>query len=437
MNLNQAKTLYQVTGKIDGPLIPVVAALPVERDAFEFPSVWFDQAVPKKPLLIYYSSELTTVDLYRLTKTAIDSNNTDIDLVVEFMMSVIKDTLTADWVSFKIVIGRAGNTISPLDLIDVQTKARIHTGDTGGGTASQSEIMSLFWSIVSMYRLISLASGATAAYRDKIEKALSNVFPAYPFRAVRDYGYTYAKIVGQWATRSNYAFLIGVLDMFFNHFPRHRYAPCRVSTIVSRYKGSVLLTGMTALAKSLGILPSDLLEYVTRKEVADDIRRVFTTKQEVDEADSYARYLVDLRLTSRSPYSASANPSLHVWIHVIGTVCGFERSVNANIVGAPNLYPIVTSGLIVGFYLRSGFNNYRQFADENEILALNAAIAAELEFNGEGFQENTPQLVCARVIEHETQLPEITKLLKVDLAHLRDARTGTVGKLVKDRLGIE
>jgi hypothetical protein len=44
---------------------------------------------------------------------------------------------------------------------------------------------------------------------------------------------------------------------------------------------------------------------------------------------------VDFGLVTKSPYSATANPAIHNWVHILGALCGMERSKKAAIVGSP------------------------------------------------------------------------------------------------------
>jgi Rhabdovirus nucleocapsid protein len=70
-------------------------------------------------------------------------------------------------------------------------------------------------------------------------------------------------------------------------------------------------------------------------QVADEIERIFLQADEHDKPHSYMPNCIDLGLVPHSPFSVTANPNTHNWIHILGSLGGLERSKKASVVGSP------------------------------------------------------------------------------------------------------
>lgn len=122
--------------------------------------------------------------------------------------------------------------------------------------------------------------------------------------------------------------LVAAVDMFFRRFTYHHYAACRMETVSSRDKGNVAVTVFAGVGNLIGLTPSELIQYITNESVGDDVDRVLKKGEEISEPFSYSHYIMDMKLTLRSPYSGSANPSLHLWTHTIECINSSRRSIN-------------------------------------------------------------------------------------------------------------
>ena len=117
----------------------------------------------------------------------------------------------------------------------------------------------------------------------------------------------YAKTYNTLCDSTKYAGVIAIIDMFMFRFPQNAYAGSIVSTISSRLKSCSILNSLAEVAKSVGLVGSQLLEFVVDDPVADDVLRVSKRGEEPAHPYSYSNYLHDFRLVVRSPYSAAAN----------------------------------------------------------------------------------------------------------------------------------
>lgn len=86
--------------------------------------------------------------------------------------------------------------------------------------------------------------------------------------------------------------------------------------------------------------------------------RMSTPNQESGQKYSYFPYQADLGLVSKSAYSSNANPYLFTWIHIVGSLIGHKRSINARFNFEGNLSDVgMNSVLVAWVYARGGALN--------------------------------------------------------------------------------
>ncbi|AEG25351.1 nucleocapsid protein [Vesiculovirus perinet] len=134
-----------------------------------------------------------------------------------------------------------------------------------------------------------------------------------------------------WGNDPNYLKLIAAIDMFFHHFKKHEEASLRYGTIVSRFKDCAALTTLAHLVKVSGMSVGDVMTWVLNQPVEDEVCRMMTPGQEIDKADSYMPYLIDLGLSTKSPYSSVKNPCFHFWGQLTALLIQSTRAKNARV----------------------------------------------------------------------------------------------------------
>lgn len=117
--------------------------------------------------------------------------------------------------------------------------------------------------------------------------------------------------------------LFAVLDMFYNMLPKSKYAKIRVGTIILSYKDCSALA--SAAHGSAIMLKTNLgfSKWLLTPALQADLNRLNVPCQDVSVPYSYMPYMMALKLAEKSPYSASGNPSLHLFVHLIG--CATDR----------------------------------------------------------------------------------------------------------------
>lgn len=81
--------------------------------------------------------------------------------------------------------------------------------------------------------------------------------------------------------------------------------------------------------------------------------------EEISELNSYMPYMIELGLSTKSPYSTKKNPKAHLFFHIIGASIGNNRSINARVPRDATVLSIRSNAVIVA-YVCQKLNIYRR-----------------------------------------------------------------------------
>lgn len=104
----------------------------------------------------------------------------------------------------------------------------------------------------------------------------------------------------------------------------HFVTPLDLVTLISRYMGCACLMSLTQVGKTLNVEVTDMFVLATTPHVRMEMGQVLVANQEMGFDYGYFPYQADLGIVSKSPYSITANPSLYLWLHVLGTLSIFR-----------------------------------------------------------------------------------------------------------------
>lgn len=134
----------------------------------------------------------------------------------------------------------------------------------------------------------------------------------------------------------------------------------------------------------LGATLPELALWIWVGPVANDFERILRANQEIDKRDSYMPYIASMRLSNKSPYSATANTNLHNFVHAFGCANARERSINAKKVGDASIAEITANVAVIHYVCGTRHNlrpEYNRGADTD--LALPPIVEARERDNGE------------------------------------------------------
>ncbi|AGI04014.1 nucleoprotein [Vesiculovirus malpais] len=306
----------------------VQAVLPASEDPVEFPKDYFN-ANPGK-IKVYISKQKDIGTLRQFVYEGIKSGDVSIchiNSYLYFALKEIKDVAASDWTTFGITIASKGATMQIFDtLIIEEYRGQVADGKLNA-TRTVDDDKWLPMLILGLYRVgratqeeykKTLMSGLMAQCKLRHPNAEEIVNETDDFYQA-------------WGNDSNFLKLVAAVDMFFHQFKKHPDAGLRYGTIVSRYKDCAALSTMSHLHKVTGLPIPDLMTWVLTKSVEDEVCRMMTPGQEIDKADSYMPYLIDLGISTKSPYSSVKNPCFHFWGQLTALLVQSARAKNARV----------------------------------------------------------------------------------------------------------
>ncbi|XP_077541641.1 uncharacterized protein LOC144153786 [Haemaphysalis longicornis] len=306
------------------------ARRPVRRP--EYPSQWFEAHPGKKPVVRFkkYSASLDV--MAQVVDHGLRTKQLKVEHVVPFIYEVglkISATLDEPWVSFGRRIGGEGEQITPWSLLSIETEDGGSLDAPVVSKVPRSEF-GLLGMVVCIYRLVEARKRGTASYEAALQGKITGVLRRAPFGCTdAEWASGASQRFRAWCSDKSYVALIAALDMFFQRFRNHELAVLKVGTCSSRLKGCGVLESIDTVCLAVGLTRIECFKWAFFVPLVDELRVIFKEGEELGVAHSYARYLSDLGLSGRSPYSTTMNPFVHFWCHVANALLGSQRSRNA------------------------------------------------------------------------------------------------------------
>nr|BBQ04823.1 nucleoprotein [Culex pseudovishnui rhabdo-like virus] len=326
-----------------------------------YPSTWFNAEGHEKPtLMVMPMGTGTRANLHATVRDGFANRNLDSRVAVRFLFSefILKPGyLNENWVSFGRAIGARGGAVTLENLLTVTQDENPAALLQGVQPMSESETLKYVIMICAIYRLGQIAR---EDYRNKIADNVRNLLEPLegeeldPGQCATDFK--------RWIAYQPYVKMMAAIDMFLQEFPLHTFSQARVGTIITRFKDCSALISTQSITKCLGLDFIDFAPWIWTNRCAEQYVRVTKSGEEMDNPRSYAMYFMDLGLSSKSPYSASVNPDLHFFYHVIGTCSGIQRSRNARFVGQPEVNNILLNALVLHYVMGTFATINEQFS---------------------------------------------------------------------------
>uniref|UniRef100_A0A8D8AWN7 Nucleoprotein n=1 Tax=Culex pipiens TaxID=7175 RepID=A0A8D8AWN7_CULPI len=310
-----------------GEVLRIPERLSCGRQPGEHPS---ENNMNKKPS-VTLPSQAVTLDQVRTTlkKQILDLQRPEIDLVLLYLRKLAESMksppLDTDWESFGSLIGKARESISPLNLVSVVDRPTEVPMLTGNATEKDDN-----WMLILLAALYRLSPVLNEGYRKSLFRTLGSKLREAGLANTRLLETFYGATRGVW-NDSEFVKLVAILDMYFVRFPDHQLSGARIGTGESRYKECTALKSLLDFSEQIGKSIADIGEWLWISVLHDEFKVITKPGQELDNPFSYTPYLKDLRLVGRSAYSAANNPNMHLFIHAIGSALGVQRSKNAMI----------------------------------------------------------------------------------------------------------
>nr|WCD55362.1 MAG: nucleocapsid protein [Adumi ohlsrhavirus] len=406
----------------------------IERE-IGYPSAWFDANPNKKPAIkLMPVEENQRASIQAAVRAGFDNGTLDHRIALRFLFDEFnrkEGILNSDWTSFDRNIGLTGNRITLRHLIDFEYDEEAPPLVASGPIMGDGEVLKYIIAICSIYRL---AQVTREDYKAQILNNVQNLMAPLGDPEL-DVGNALLTLK-RWLGYQPYVKMMAVIDMFLNEFPYHTYAQARIGTIVTRFKDCSTLISTAHITKSLGLTFEEFAEWIWTKKCADQFMQIIKGGEEVDNPRSYAMYFMDLGLSVKSPYSASVNPDLHFFYHVIGCCSGIVRSRNARMVGQPEILNILANAVVLHGVMGNFATMGQQFNPTGIPVELDESEQDPIDIIAEDDmpQEKDSSLWLGYVMGKHGRIPQkIIKRAAREWREHADTREETVGRFLYER----
>ena len=275
-----------------------------------------------------------------------------------YMMGKISGRLTEEWIAHGLKIGKQEEVITPRDILEpLETIIDVPLATN---RFSEDDKWGAFWSLVGGHRLMKL----NGSYEDYIERQRRNVgdkLRERPFLAKK--GVDVASFHNSLFEKVEYTALVAAIDMFLFRFKDHEMRRGRIGTMSTRGLGDVALSSLIGIKEACGMELGEIFSYLPMKALVAELSRLGKDEGQTDPY-SYFPYIKSMGICSASPYSASMNPMVFTTVHVLGTILGVERSINAIKVTDNCKGQIINMAAVAAYYI-SNSQSYQIIAAKN------------------------------------------------------------------------
>lgn len=263
------------------------------------------------------------------------------DMAAAFLFKIagtIKHQLTTNFKVDGILIKRAGETVTPLNLIDVHvTDIASYDLDLGAADDTLCNDLTAAFVLCYAHRVSHLAG--TVGNNDYIGRlvtkgmAIAGTSPMNGAKeAIRSTLLASKAFSADLVNHPGFCGLLVALDMFFLNFPNHALSKFRIATLQMYCKGYTVLNDLTYMNEITGMERSEWSQGIFVEEISKQIQKLTGMEKYFKFHKSYFPYLFALGILTRSPFSVTVSPGLHAFIHAVGTLKSHVRSYSARLV---------------------------------------------------------------------------------------------------------
>lgn len=116
----------------------------------------------------------------------------------------------------------------------------------------------------------------------------------------------------------------------------------------------------------LSIEAGALMDWIFLPTMAAEVARLGREDQESGNGSSYFPYQSDMGLVQRSAYSSNANPYLFHWIHILGSLLGHRRSINARFNFEGALSDLNSNAILMAWAFSKGGDLKPQYSQDGK-----------------------------------------------------------------------
>ncbi|AJR28481.1 nucleoprotein [Landjia virus] len=332
----------------------------------QYPSTFFVNNNNARPSLTVEQSNYSLDEIRKIVHHGIMHGTIKVQHAIRYLYLVgakVTETLESDWESFNIKIGSRGESVGIFSTLNVTEDRSVKIDGSSSPDVDEKQDCWMVLYLLFVYRY-TRATNATyqALLIDKLKVQIAAVYtgdinvpsPKATFKS--------------WLNNKNYLKIVAAYDMFLCKFPNNEYAYWRFGTIVSRFRDCASLLSLNHMRETAGIPGKDLFGWMYMPVLREESISMMKPGEELDKSDSYAPYMMDFGLTLKSPYSASACPSVYTWCHFVCSWLVSARSRNARMISDAGIAQLRTNAAIVAYVHSKNYDFDLQFTDNPGII---------------------------------------------------------------------
>ncbi|AJR28517.1 nucleoprotein [Mosqueiro virus] len=339
---------------------------PADKVDPQYARAFFDSNGGATPSLTIEQSTYTLDQTRGIIHEGIMRGTLRVQHVIRYLYLVggnITARLEDQWESHGVVIGNQGDIVNPFAMYQVTLDNQNTIDATGSPNvdADQDLWMTLYLLFVYRYSRVS-NTNYQGALMDRFKV---QVVSAYPNPGAFQ---TPKGVYKSWLNNKNYTKIVAGFDMFFCKFPKHDAAFLRFGTVTSRFRDCAALMALNHLRTTAKMEGDEIFGWMFLQQLEDEAYMLMKEDEELDKVDSYTPYMMDMGLSLKSPYSATACPSIYTWCHFIGSWLVSTRSRNARMISDAGIAELRSNAAIVAFVYSKNYNYQIRFTDKDDII---------------------------------------------------------------------
>nr|QED88193.1 nucleoprotein [Mavingoni virus] len=313
----------------------------------EYPKEYFEKNGKNKPPVRISQGGINLDTVREFVISGIEKDELNVLHAVRYMQLVcdkIKLELESDWTSFGVVIGNKGQKLSPLDLLQVKVEQDPTIEGKRVEEASERDDIWVMLILTTIYRL-SLSSNAShrATLIEKLNNQVKGMKKNPPVFSDN------LSLYNAFATNPDYVKLTAAIDMYFAKFKNSEWSVLRFGSVSTKFKDCASLLSMSHMCDIAGVKMEEFLDWVFVSSLGEEILRMMEPGNELDQPDSYMPYMMAMGLSRKSPYSSMVNPGIYTFVHLVGSLLGSQRSINARFFCEANVMNIKMNASVMAF----------------------------------------------------------------------------------------
>lgn len=290
------------------------------------------------------------LDLFK--SASLSMSPTDLHTVWSFMRqscSLMRHTLAEDWVSFGVVIGYKGDSITPLNLLRIQVMpganlVKQNSGDTPGELIWDGQRHSAMIALCGLNRV---SNASNEAYRKNLADRLSKLTATGG--SIVSAAALGSKVMESVVMSKPYRVLCSAIDMYLHYTKDTELNVLRAGTIGTRYSAMVAAPIICSLTENHERL-MDFLRWCKETEVKKEVARMLDAEnEELDHEHSYTFYAISMGIITSSLWTSSANPNFLWFYHAVHALLGSDRSKNARMTDIHDPTALARSALLFAY----------------------------------------------------------------------------------------